>query len=232
MAGGFWTPSIKTTDPSIPFLPIGGGREILGSLMDDTRRDWDAPYQDIVLYLTEAFADAALSVGNAATGYTFYVNNTPYTPTYRSGSGTATWTLRIAVAVKNGQKVELSYAPSAGATLAVSDSFELPIQSKIPISNSLTKRFRFTLKDKTNAVVASESVQISVHTYASGSTANAAWMQRVQYGSVMSSAAGLFDFLVTAESTPALPIEVGDTVYMVAYRPSATESMAWTETVT
>lgn len=221
-AGGDWF------DWSPPYVPAGAGSPTyVSGAAGDSGRDWDAPYQDVVLTFSRAVQDQALSVGDVAAGHTIKVGGTPQTTTYRSGSGTAAWTVRIPRLCANGEVLTYSYSQTTGATVAVDDAQELSTTTDAAVVNNLTKRLRMLLKDKTGAAIASTVVKLAVHKYAGGVVSDAAWMEREQKGTPTTTSAGLLDVEYVGASA------VGGTVYVVVLTPNATptEAMIWTSTV-
>lgn len=190
--------------------------------MDDTMRNWSTPYQDIEIFWGETVTDAALTVGGTASGYTVYVNGVSYVPTYRSGSGTSIWIIRIATTVKNGDAVTISYDQSTGASIAAVDSREIGKLTTAGVENDLTKRVRFTLCDSADALV-NETVKAALFEYASNTVANDSWMQRANKASVAVTT-GQFDMLYSGTAN------VGSLVFCAVIR--TTESMVVAATVT
>lgn len=182
----------------------------------DGQRDWDAPYQDLTVIFDQAVQDPALSVGGAASGHTIKIGGAAQTTTYRAGSGTATWTLRVTALLRNGNTLSWSYDRAAGATVSVATGREQLAATDKLVTNNLTKRVRAKLRGKNDAVVASESVSMSVHSYGTGSPANAAWMSREQKATVATDAAGLIDVQYTGAAAPL------DAVYVAVIRTNVT----------
>lgn len=222
-AANRWQPSLRGTDAHRSPVYLLTSPEPKWIDMDDTMRNWTTPYQDIEIFWGETISDGSLSVGGNATGYTAYVNGTPYTPTYRSGSGSSIWILRIAALVKNGDSVTLSYDPATGASIAASDSLEIGKLTTGGVENDLTKRVRFTLCDSTDALV-NETVKAALLEYASNTVTNDSWMQRANKASVTTDASGQFDMQYTGTAS------VGSLVFCAVIR--TTESMVVAATVT
>jgi len=201
-----------------------------GKATDDLR-DWTTPHQDIVIIFNAKMQDAALSPGGTATGHTVSVNGTPQTTTYQSGSGTAIWMLGIPVLLTHDDVLTYSYNPATGNTTSLETGAELTAATNRPLGNRLTRRIRLSLKKSDNAPASNETVQLAVHTYNSGTVEgpgdNGAglWMRREMEASAITSVAGVLDVPYTG------PSACGASVYIVIFRPSATESLAWTDTV-
>lgn len=198
---------------------------LIRAISFDASRSFANSTQDITLYFSEAMADAALSLGGTATGYTIYINGTPFTPTYRSGSGTSVWVLRVASLVRRQDDVGVTYDRTTGATIATADSVELRTETRAFTDPfDLTKRVRFTLCDSADALVANEAVKAAVLEYGGGDAANVNFMVRANGTTVTTDAAGLFDMQYTGTSVG------GSTVYVVVFR--AAENMATSTALT
>lgn len=224
MSQNQWQPSDRLHDANTPSLSVLGAPEIQSSLMVDADRSWVTPFEDVEVQFSEAVADASLTLGAAATGFTITVNGVAQTTTYRSGSGTASWVLRAPLLVKNGDSVGVSYNKAAGATLAVSDSVEIETISQSFVTNNLSKRVRFTLRGSDNAIVPNETVKANIMEYAGGTVANPTWGNQTNKASVLTDAAGLFDM----QYSGAAP--VGGQAYIAVLR--AVESFAAPVTIT
>ena len=207
----------------------------------DANRNWTTPYQDIVVVFNTKCQDAALSPGGIATGHTIKINGTPQTTTYQSGSGTATWVLRIPVLCDRDDAITYSYDATAGNTTAVDNNQEIATVTDLQVNNLLTKRIRFILKGSDNNPVVSETVKMAVHLYNSGTATEGAgdnvtpdnpqggiWMRRVMNTTPTTDANGLIDVLYTGQNQA-----VGTTIYVVVYRPNTTptQSFAWITTI-
>jgi hypothetical protein len=202
-------------------------RFISGSAAD-SGRNWDQPHQDISVTFTEAVADPALSVGGVASGHTIKINGVAQTTTYRSGSGTANWVFRVPVLVKNGQSLSYSYDRAAGASLSVPTGVELDQITNQAVSNTLTKRLRFTLKNSQNAIVANQEIKVAALAFQAGNVGDGAWMSRESKALVTADAAGLIDMQYTGAAA------VDAQVYAAALHPDAApvESFLWPVNVT
>jgi hypothetical protein len=203
------------------------------SYTNDTNRVWASTKTQIVIRFNDAMADAALSAGNPATGHTINVDGSPQTTNYESGSGTDTWVLSIPVVLTRQSVITYSYSQAAGATLSVLNSTELSELSGVAVTNFLTKRIRFTLKNAAGSLVTSETVKLAVFTYNSGtvdddvSTATNLWMARHMKTLATTDGSGVLDvqYLGTESAT--------DTMYVAVIRPntSPTQSFIWNDTI-
>jgi hypothetical protein len=194
----------------------------------DSGRDWNAPHQDITVTFTEAAQDAALSVGGVATGHIIKIGGVAQTTTYRSGSGTASWVFRVPMLVKNGQSISYSYDRNAGNSTSVSTGVEVDTITNAIVTNSLTKRLRFTLNNAAGAAVATTAVKCAALSYQGGNVANASWMSRETKVVATSDAAGFIDMEYTGAAA------VDALVYLVTFHPDSApiESHAVSVTVT
>lgn len=194
----------------------------------DDNRDWTTPYQDIVVKFDAMMQDPALVVGGTATGHTIKLNTVAQTTTYRSGSGTNQWVLRIPVLVHKGDTLSWSYNATTGATVTTFDgTTELATVSDVQVSNLLNKYIRFILKGGNNLIVVSQTVKFAILNYAGASTTSVNWLARQQYGTTTTDGSGQISFVYTGTNV------AGDTVYVTIIRPdsSPSESMIWTTTV-
>lgn len=200
--------------------------EFTGSF-GDAQRDFGAPSQDVTVTFSAAAQDAALIVGQAATGWTLRKNGVAQTTLYQGGSGTATWTLRAPVLVTAADALTLQYDPAAGNTTFVSGGAELQADTQA-LSNLLTKRVRFVVRNAAGQLIASTTVKFSVHTYAGGAPANAAWMTREQKATPTTDGQGVLDAEYTGLGS------VGDAVYVALIEPDAVpaESFVWPVAIT
>ena len=198
----------------------------------DADRSWTNSTQDIGVIFSEACSDAALSVGNPATGWSATVKNigdseAAAAVTYRSGSGTQNWVLRLAALVKHGAIIKITYNTATGATVSTSGSVEINGVNAVPLPDQLTKRVRTTLKDKNNVLVTNEAgILTAIFEYGGGVLSAAAWMTLANKATVTSDASAICDMLYTGTAV------VADTVYAATLRVAAVESQIWTETVT
>ena len=212
------------------------GRYLYGRVTD-ANRNWITSYQDIVVVFNTKCQDASLSPGGTATGHTIKINTVSQTTTYQSGSGGATWVLRIPVLCDRDDAITYSYDQTAGNTTAVDDSQEIISITDKDVNNMLSKRIRFTLKGSDNNPVVSETVKMAVHLYNSGvategpgdnvtasNPQGGIWMRRLMNTTPTTDAAGLIDILYTG-----LDLAVGTTLYIVGFR--ASESFAWIDTI-
>lgn len=193
----------------------------------DSGRDWDLPYQNILLTFDGRVADASLGVGDEAAGHTIKVNGVAQTTTYRSGSGTNQWIVRIPVLLKSTDALTYSYSASEGNTVEVVSSQELPNVTDKPVFNVLTKRIRFMLRQADDNLVAEESIKLVIHKHSGGDVSDPLWMKPIYRAVIMTDDAGMVDF-----AYPEAEIS-GTTVYVALFRPntSPTESLIWTDTI-
>lgn len=219
-----WQPSLRGTDTDRSPAYLLTYPEPAWIDMDDTGRSWSSPYQDIEIYWGETVSDGSLSVGGTATGYTVYVNGTPFTPTYRDGSGTSIWTIRITTTVKNGDVVGVSYDSSVGASVAAADSLEIVDLVRAGVENDLTKRVRFILCNSLDANVTNEAVKAALLDYASNTVTNDQWMAKTDKATVTTDGSGQFDMRYTGTAV------VGDSVFCAVIR--TVESMVVAATIT
>ena len=217
-----WMPSLEWHADST-VLPID---QAPASSITDDGRDWIAQTQDIAIDFARAMTDASLSSGMAATGWSAKLNGTPTALTYRSGSGSNAWVLRIGALVRNGDALTVSYDPSSGNTRDPDGNEQVPL-TDLPATNSLTKRVRFTLKDKSDVAVANTSVMLAIAAYASANPSDANWLQRSDSATLMTDGNGLVDAAYSGSAN------VGDTVYVATLHPAAApaQSMLWTSAV-
>ena len=188
-------------------------------------RDFESPCQDIVVEFNSQVQDADLSVGDVATGHVISVNGESQTTTYRSGSGTGRWVLRIPVLVSQSDTITYTYDES-GNTTAVDTGDYLVAVSDIKVDNFLTKKIRFILKKSDGIEDASETVNVAICKYSTEILVNdpwAVWMNRQQQQAVTTDSTGLIDMDYIGLNA------VGSLVYVVVLRPSsgATESLIW-----
>ena len=116
--------------------------------------------------------------------------------------------------------VGVSYSQSTGNTLA-SDSVELRQEDQaFADPYALTKRARFTLRDKAGNIVANETVKAMIIEYATGNVLDLNWGLFGTKASVTTDGNGLFDMAYTGSITPG-----GGTVYVAVIRTS--ESLVW-----
>lgn len=213
-----WFPQrLFLPEPVTKRLPETTSPCVAGVSAVDGDRNWVAATQDITIIFSEPVSDASLVQGATATGWTATVNGVSAGVTYRSGSGTATWVLRIAAAVRH-TDLKLSYSQSTGATISVTGSVEINSLTAVPTADSLTKRVRFALCDSTDASVVNEAVKAAVMEYDSGTVANTNWMVQTNKGTVTTDGTGEFDMQYTGTTL------VGSNVYVVVFR--ATENLA------
>ncbi len=198
----------------------------LSVVASDANRNWDTPYQDLMITYTEAAQDPALSVGGTATGHTINLNGTPQTTTYRSGSGTAIWVVRIPALVKNGDTLTYDYSQAAGATVGVAAGNEIEEATAFAVTNSLTKRIRFVLKDKDGAAV-TVAIKYALLEDANGVASDSTWMSRTDKGTTTPDGSGNVDVEYTGT------VAVADTCYVAVIQPNVTpvQSMIWPDTV-
>ena len=204
---------------------------MISGFLNDAGRDWTTPYQDIAIEFNTQAQDAALSPGDVAAGHTIKVNTVAKTTTYRSGSGTGAWVLRIPILVKKSDVITYSYDTAAGATIAVDTTTELLAVTDVAINNWLTKRIHFTLYDSTNALVSAETIKLAVLAYNSGTVDTGVqsdlWMKRSFKTTTTTDANGVVDVRYYGSEVS------GDTVYIAVIRPntSPTECFVWADTV-
>jgi len=218
-----WQPTLRNHDANTSPIELIHSPEPEWIDVDDGDRSFTANTQDIHLYWAESMADASLSANGTATGYTVYVNGVSYQPTYLSGSGTASWMLRIAALVKNGDVVTLSYDPATGNTTATADSAECVKLVEAGVENDLSKRVRFTLCDSNDALVV-ETVKAALFDYASNVVTNDSWMVKTDKASVTTDATGQFDMQYNGTA------RVGSSVFCAVIR--ASESLIVAATIT
>lgn len=187
-ASGSWAYAIQPEPPA-------ANPTISSASMADADRDWDVPYQDIVIAFSEAVdITPAPSVGDTVAGLTAQVNaGANAALTYRSGNGTASWKVRRAELIQQNDTLVLDYSQAAGAILAVDDNAELAETVDKAVTNNLTKRARAILKDKNNAVLNAVTVKYAIQEYDGGVPANANWLARTDKGTATTTAAGLLD---------------------------------------
>ncbi len=201
----------------------------------DANRNWTTPYQDIIIYFTCKMQDAALTANNPATGHTISIGGVGQTTNYMSGSGTNKWTFRVPVLFNYSQAITYSYDQGAGNTTSVTWSTELNTTSARVISNQLTERIHFTLRNASGALVANETIKLAIHSYNAGTVDvagtyapyNPVWMTREMILTTATDANGVVDVAYTGPST------VANSIYIIVFRPDSgpTESMAWVDTV-
>jgi hypothetical protein len=198
--------------------------------MADADRNFDTPYQDIVVNFSDSVrkdGGSAYNVGDTIPGLTVKVNGGSATAvTYRSGDATSQWKVRLAELVQQDDSVTISYDQTTGV-LENSLDVELKALTDGAIANNLTKRVRFALKKADNSAAASETVKLGVFTFDSGTVANANWMTREMKSTPTTDGSGLVDVEYTGAGA------VGATIYVVVIRPdtSPTQSLIWTITV-
>jgi hypothetical protein len=115
-----------------------------------------------------------------------------------------------------------------GNSTSVSTGVEVDTITNAVVTNSLTKRLRFTLNNAEGAAVANTAVKCAALSYQSGNVANASWMSRESKVVSTSDAAGLIDMEYTGAAA------VDALVYLAALHPDSapSESFIWPETVT
>ena len=205
----------------------------------DSGRDWDAPYQELSLTFSEAMTKSGGSygVGDTIPGMFVQVNGgAQQAVTYRSGEDTASWVVRTAVLIRNGDTVVIDYERATGELLSVSGSVELAETADFAVTNNLTKRIRAILKrgDGTVITTAVDCMVLEIGSTQRDSD-SADWMQDVQkQANVTPSGAGLIDFQYTG------PEAVGaDKVYLAVFNPredssassAAARAALWTHAV-
>lgn len=199
----------------------------------DSGRSFGSTYQDILVTFDFPVQDGALSVGGTATGHTIKVNGSAQTTTYRSGSGTSKWVLRIPVILKSTDTISYSYSQSTGATVRVdANSVEVDNVTDKPVNNFTTKRFRFYLKKADGSAVVSETIKIAALNYNGGTVdsqwnAQGSWMKPLWLATTSTDSSGFVDIQSYCNCNP------GDTEYLAIIRPntSPVESMLWTATL-
>jgi hypothetical protein len=193
--------------------------------INDTGRNWGANTQNINLTFTEA-------VTIDATGWSITVNGVGKSVSYVSGSGSASVVFQINTVVHDGDLVRISYDQATGGTVSVTGSVEVKQLTGVEITESLSRRVRFTLSDKNNAAVANELVKAALLEYHGGVVADsitqsdspiANWMTRANVASVTTDGAALFDMEYKG------PARGGAPVYIAVIR--AVESMIVATTV-
>jgi hypothetical protein len=207
-----------------------GAAAYIGGRALNNNRDFDTPFLDVVVEFNAKVADASLNIGDVATGHIIKLNGSAQTTTYRSGSGTGRWVLRIPVVVDAVDTLMYSYDGS-GNTTDVFNGVEISTVTDQKVNNLLTKKIRFYLKKSDNTVDASETVKLAICTYSTETLINDPWdiwMNRQQQQTVTTDANGLVDIDYVAGVNT-----VGDNVYVIILRPDSapTESLIWTTTV-
>jgi hypothetical protein len=207
----------------------------------DANRNWDTPYQDIIIVFNTECQDTGLVSEEEATGHIIGINGSPQTTYYISGSGTATWVLRIPVLCDADDLITYSYDQDTGNTKAVDDGVEIATVTDEEVGNSLTKKIRFLLKGSDNNPVVSETVKMAVHFYNAGAATEGPgdnitkdnpcggiWMRRVMNATPTTDTNGIVDIPYTG-----IALAAGASVYIVVFRPNAspTESFAWVDTI-
>lgn len=196
-----------------PFVPPA---QIDTASVNDADRSIENGYTDATVNFTEAMTTTAAVGGAIRIELTDDGGTNWYATTYRSGSGTATFKVRVARVVNNGDTVQVRYrTAAAGATInAVDDSAEC-LDETVTATNNLTKRFAENLKDKNNANIASATVGYTF-TDISGT-----WTETT------TSAGGWIDVQYTGAGA------VGSSQWVSVRKPNTTptESFVWTFTV-
>lgn len=201
------TPRINVTQTN-PTISSGS--------MADADRDWTTPYQDIAVTFSRAVAITPTpTVGDTVAGLTASVNGgAGQALTYRSGSGTASWKVRLAQLVKNGDAVTISYAMASGVILATDDSAEVRETTGAATTNNLTKRIRANLKNDAGAAITT-AVDMAVCDAEPRDSDDAAWFTTLQrHPNVTPDASGIIDVQATDAS-----LVVGDPVYIAVFNP-------------
>src|SRR3954467_7193862 len=98
------------------FLRQGTAATSSDAIAINANRNIPSGYTDITVLFDDDMKDVALSVGGTATGHSIKIAGASQTTTYRSGSGTARWTLRVPLLVPSGAAIAYSYNPSTGNT--------------------------------------------------------------------------------------------------------------------
>jgi len=191
----------------------------------DANRNWDSLTQDIVIVFNTKCQDAALTPGNPATGHTISVGGSPQTTTYQSGSGTASWVLRIPILCDADDLITYSYDQGTGDTKAVDDGVEIAAVTGEEVGNSLTRKIRFLLKGSDNNPVISETVKLAVHFYNAGAATEGPgdnitkdnpcggiWMRRVMNATPTTDTNGIVDIPYTG-----IALAAGASVYIVVF---------------
>lgn len=198
------------------------------AMVQDSDRSWTGNVTNIQIAFNSDCSDASLVVGGTATGHTIALNGVNQTTLYEGGSGTGHWLLQIPAVVKATDTLTYSYNPSVGNTKNPENSQELPTITAFNVNNFTTRRLRFILYASNNAIVASTTIQFSVHQYMAGNPSTYLWMAQEMALLVTTDSTGLVDVEYTGTS-----VTVGGTVYVVVLQPnsSPTEALVWTETV-
>ena len=192
--------------------------QLTGGSMVDGDRDWSTPYQDITLTFDDSVdITPTPSVGDTVAGLTAQVNGGANSAlTYVSGNGTSSWKVRRAELIQQDDTVVVDYDSSTGSILAVDDNAPLKTVNDLSITNSLTKRARIEIYDKTDTTITSTTVG-----YTFGDI-NSTWSSASTDGS------GILDVQYTGANA------VGSTTQYIAIRStnaSPTEATVWTFTV-
>lgn len=205
----------------------------------DVNRNWDIPYQDIIITYNREVQDTALVVGGTATGHTISIGGVAQTTNYQSGSGTSKWTLRVPASIDRDDVVTYSYSQTTGNTTDVITGTELARVVADACAMNLTRRIRFALKKADGTPAASETVKYAVFQYNNGvvdgygdhvtesNTKGMTWMLREQQGLATTDGNGVLDIPYIGN------LVCGTTVYVVVIRPnvSPTQSFVWNDTI-
>lgn len=195
----------ETLSPALESVGIGDGG-----------RSWSGSTQDLAVNFNEACT-------GDATGWSATVNGVSKTLTYISGSGTQSWVFRVGALVHDGDVIRLTYDTATGTTKSSSGSVQITGVNNVPFADQLSKRIRFILCDKNDAVVASEAVKAALFDYDSNIVINDKWMLKTDKGTVTTDGSGQFDMQYTGTAA------VGSQVYVAVIR--ASENMIVADTV-
>lgn len=191
---------------------------ITGGTAADAGRDFAAPFQDITINWTEAVEHlgAAYTAGDTIAGLTVSLaGGAEQAVTYRSGEGTATWVVRVAQLVQNGQTIQFDYVQAAGDIFNVGETQEAAAMTNVSVTNNLTKRIREILKRGDTEAAITTAVDIAILDAEPRDSDDAAWMAVLQrHPNVTPSAAGLIDLEATEAS-----LAVGDPIYLAVFNP-------------
>lgn len=213
--------------------------EVTTVLLLDANRNWDTPYQDILVTFNRKVQDTSLTHDGTATGHTISIGGTPQTTNYQSGSGGAYWILRVPVLFTADMVVTYAYSQSAGNTTDTITGTELAETTAEPAAMSLTRRIRFALKKSDGTAAASETVKYAVFQYNGGTVdgngdhvtesnpKGMTWMLREQQGTTTTDASGILDVPYAGVAA------CGATIYVMVIRTNASpsQSFIWNDTV-
>lgn len=157
-----------------------------------------AASQDIAITFSEAMTKlgGSYAVDDTIPGMTVQIDGgSELAVTYRSGEDSASWVVRVASLVKNGQTVVLDYVPGTGDLVAVDDATELATVTNQAVTNNLTKRARGTVRKNDDTVLASGTFWGTVLEYGANDPADVNYMTNSTPGKYTTDANGLVDML-------------------------------------